>query len=154
MLTSGSNYTEEERSLTCPAGMVVMKVDWASVGVPYGYNGKCPANFIPDDWGKRPWPVDICKDYVHPKYVSLRLEDVAQPCASPTSKVRIEEVCVGRNKCSPPGNETHYNLVCPRHNLLQKSLATTMSVSSHIPRALSLVTSLPSTSSHADAMAL
>jgi len=155
--SQGRNVTAAEVTQFCPPNMVFMRNEFSSVGVPQGKVGGCPADFnVQNNLGSRDYADDICTtskldlpDLFDPeldeedRYVQT-LYGKAIPaaldeswtkktlafqygdCHAPQSNL-IWSNCRGRNNCTHKVYESDYSMVCPKQNLLDKSLVSYLS---------------------------
>jgi len=119
--SGGRNTSEAEVRQTCPPGMVVMRVEFASAGVPRGTSGLCHINYNTDVNGRRPDENDFC----HSKRMGH--DFLVHECHGPTTGTIVWNRCGGRHSCSHLVNEQDYGIVCPKQDLLTKSFGAYLS---------------------------
>lgn len=121
--SGGRNATKADTTIACPPGMVFMIIDFASAGMPHGWEGGCPADYNPDMSGIRPIADDICRSNTRKEGEGW----IYHTCHAKDSYQKVYDNCAGRNSCWHYGDEADYEIICPKYKLLWKSFAVAMS---------------------------
>ena len=140
------NHTEDDLVTTCPEGQVVLQVKFASVGVPSGLSGRCPASYFKRSGKLRPLPLPehVCRSIT--PYNSLEVlydTSTVRGCHATESYAITAKRCIGFRQCTHLPNTSNYGMSCPDHLLTDKSMVFSLGCGEcarnlHVPELLFL----------------